>query len=155
MYMFQNLSWIMRGFQKRIPRIKWGHAVLSLFWKSKSRLMRSLSCLFVYVIPHQLLNAWTILHETWYIYHGTWSHLNCILHKSFPSVCVSVRVCVSLLSFPGNGSVKKRYRCNEYTRKNWEIVEGTVFYAVRVVSKESRRLVVCRFSCLFKYSESE
>jgi hypothetical protein len=38
--------------------------------------------------PCQLLNAWTNLYETWYIYHGTWAHLNGILHKSLPSICV-------------------------------------------------------------------
>jgi hypothetical protein len=38
------------------------------------------------------------------VYHGTWAHLNGVLHKSFSSVCVSV--CVSLLSLQGNGSVK-------------------------------------------------
>jgi hypothetical protein len=50
------------------------------------------------------LNAWTNLYETWYVYHGTWAHLNGVFHKSLPSVCVPV--CVSLLSLLGNGSVK-------------------------------------------------
>jgi hypothetical protein len=48
---------------------------------------------------YQLLNAWTNLYETCYVYHGTWAHLNDILHKSLPSVCVSS------LSLLGNGSV--------------------------------------------------
>jgi hypothetical protein len=34
---------------------------------------------------------------------ANWSHLNGVLHKSFPSVCVSVFVC--LLSLLGNSSV--------------------------------------------------
>jgi hypothetical protein len=53
---------------------------------------------------YSLLNVWTSLYETYYVYHGTWVHLNGVLHKSLPSVCVSV--CVSLLSLLGNGSVK-------------------------------------------------
>ena len=46
--------------------------------------MRSPCCLYVCVSPHhqQLLNARTSLYETWYLYHGTWAHLNGILHKS-------------------------------------------------------------------------
>jgi hypothetical protein len=39
------------------------------------------------------LNAWTSLYKTWCAYHGTWAHLNSILHKCLPSVCVFV--CVS------------------------------------------------------------
>jgi hypothetical protein len=37
------------------------------------------------------MNSWTNPHETWYVFHGTWAHLNGVLHKSLPSVCVSVR----------------------------------------------------------------
>jgi hypothetical protein len=68
--------------------------------------------------------------DTWYVRHATWDNCNGILHKSLPSVCVFV----SLL---GNGSVKKRYRRNEYTRHNRRIVGRIVFYAVSVMSKES------------------
>jgi hypothetical protein len=39
----------------------------------------------------------TNLYETWYAYHGTWTHLNGVLHKSFPSVCQSV--CVTLYRY--------------------------------------------------------
>jgi hypothetical protein len=34
------------------------------------------------------LNAWTNLYELRYVYHGTWAHLNGVLHKYLPSVCV-------------------------------------------------------------------
>jgi hypothetical protein len=54
--------------------------------------MRSPYCVSVYP-PYQLLNAWTNISETWYVYHGTWAHLNGVLHKSLPSVCVPA--CVS------------------------------------------------------------
>jgi hypothetical protein len=54
--------------------------------------------------PYQLLNAWTNLYETSYVYKDIWAHLNDVLHKSLPSVCVSV--CVSVLSLLGKGSVK-------------------------------------------------
>jgi hypothetical protein len=66
--------------------------------------MRSPCCQCVWVSPYQLSNAWTNLYETWYEYHGNWAHLNSVLHKSLPLVCVSV--CVSLLSLQGNCSVK-------------------------------------------------
>jgi hypothetical protein len=40
--------------------------------------------------PYQLQNGWTKLYATRYVYHGTWAHLNGVLHKSLPSVCVCV-----------------------------------------------------------------
>jgi hypothetical protein len=39
------------------------------------------------------INFW--MPDTWYVYHDTWAHLNGVLHKSLPSVCVSV--CVPLI----------------------------------------------------------
>jgi hypothetical protein len=38
------------------------------------------------------LYFWTNLNGTWYIYHGTWTHLKDVNHKSLPSVPVSLRV---------------------------------------------------------------
>jgi hypothetical protein len=38
----------------------------------------------------KLLNAWTNLYETWYVYHGTWSPSEWLTY--FPSVCVSICV---------------------------------------------------------------
>jgi hypothetical protein len=47
--------------------------------------MRSPSCMCACVSPppppHQLLNALTNLHETWYVYRGTSAHFNGVLHK--------------------------------------------------------------------------
>jgi hypothetical protein len=57
--------------------------------KRKIRLMRSPCCLYVHVFPSsQLSHAWASLYETWYVYYGTWAHLNGVLHKSLPSVCL-------------------------------------------------------------------
>jgi hypothetical protein len=56
------------------------------------------------ITPYQLLNASTNLYETRYVYHDTRAHLNGVLHKSLPSVCMSV--CVSLLPLVRTGSVK-------------------------------------------------
>jgi hypothetical protein len=61
-------------------------------------------CPYVCLSPYQLLNAWTSLYETWYVYRGTWAHLNGVLYKSLPLVYVAV--CVSLQLLLGNGSVK-------------------------------------------------
>jgi hypothetical protein len=47
----------------------------------------------VYVSPTQKhLNAWTNLYETLCVHHGTWAHLNSLLHKSLSLVCVPVSV---------------------------------------------------------------
>jgi hypothetical protein len=40
----------------------------------------------------------------WYVCHGTWAHLNGVLHKCFPSVFMPVYV--SLLSLIGKDSIK-------------------------------------------------
>jgi hypothetical protein len=44
------------------------------------------------------------LHETWYIYYGTSTHFNGVLHTSLTSVSLPARI--SLLSLQDNGSVK-------------------------------------------------
>jgi hypothetical protein len=101
------------------------------------------------------LNVWTNLYETWYVlvYHGIWVHLNGVLHKSLPSGYVSI--CVSLLSWQGNGSVKcippfgakqqlgKHIPTAMNTCNNRRIVGCVFFYAVHVWSKES--LWVCLY----------
>jgi hypothetical protein len=51
------------------------------------------------------------------------------------------------LTLLGNGSVKPSSD-NKYTRNKITIVEGVVFYAVRVVLKESSLLVLPTNSCL-------
>jgi hypothetical protein len=103
--------------------------------------------------PYQLLNAWTNLYETRYVYHGNWAHFNGVLRKSLPSVSVSV--CVSLLSLLGKGSVKyiphfiARQRLGKHvpaatnTRNNRRIVGRVIFYAVCVLSKESPWVCLC------------
>jgi hypothetical protein len=65
-----------------------------------------------------------------------------------PCVCVCVCVCVSL----GIPPIVARQRLG----KSSLVVVGNsyVFYAVRVVSKESRRLVLPRTSCFKLYSSS-
>jgi hypothetical protein len=67
------------------------------------------------------------------------------------SVCVCVCVCVHVYVYTllllGSGSVK-HYRGNAYKCSSWRIVGHIVFFAVRIISKESRRLVLPRTSCL-------
>jgi hypothetical protein len=55
--------------------------------------------------PYQLLNGWTNLYETWQVYHGTWTHLNCII----PPISLCVYLCIPL-SLLGNGLVKTLMR---------------------------------------------
>jgi hypothetical protein len=115
--------------------------------------MRSPSCLCVCVSPYQLLNAWTYLPETWYVYYGNWSHLNGVLHKSLPSICMYA--CVSLMSLQGNGSVNcispfgAKQRLGKHvptatnTRNDKRIVRRFIFYTVRVLTKESLWVFLC------------
>jgi hypothetical protein len=64
-------------------------------------------------------------------------------------------VCVSLLSFLGNGSVKN-CRCNEYKSNNRRNVGRVVFYDVRVISRKETisppripYLVMYKYTLLF------
>jgi hypothetical protein len=68
------------------------------------------------------------------IYRGTWAHLKDVLHKSISPVCVSP--C----------RFWQRYTGNEYTHSN-RIVVLVVFYEIRIVSRESRRIVLPRTPC--------
>jgi hypothetical protein len=58
-------------------------SLLSLFWKHKSRLMRSPCCLCFCVSP-RLLNAWTNLYETAYLINA--SHQSVCLYLYTPIV---------------------------------------------------------------------
>jgi hypothetical protein len=110
-------------------------------------------CVCLCITAYQLLNVWTNLYETWYLYNDNWAHLNGVLHKSLPSVCVSV--CVSLVSLQGNGSVKfippfsARQRLGKHvpaaknTSNNIRIVKRVISYAVRVLSQESLWVCPC------------
>jgi hypothetical protein len=89
-----NLQWSLcsYGFATEVLYAVLIFSLFLLFWKKKeSKLMWSSSCLSVYP-PYQLLKAWVSFYETWYVYHGTWAHLKCLLHKFLPSVCVSICV---------------------------------------------------------------
>jgi hypothetical protein len=75
----------------------WIFSLLFLFIKNKGMLMISPCCVWVslclYVYPqHQPSKTWASLYETWYVYQGTWAHLNGVRHKSLPSVCVCICV---------------------------------------------------------------
>jgi hypothetical protein len=100
-------------------------------------------CICIPPPPHQFLNAWINLYETWYVYHDTWTHLDDVLHKSLPSLCVPVCYPLSLLS---NGSLNMFPRQRIHAKKK-NCCTRLIFYAVRVVSKESTRLVLPRTSC--------
>jgi hypothetical protein len=60
---------------------------MTLFWKIKVGLAICMLSVSVYA-RYQLLNDWTNLHETSYVYHGTWGNLNGEFHKALKSVCV-------------------------------------------------------------------
>jgi hypothetical protein len=93
------------------------------------------------------LSTWNNLHETWYVYHGTWAHHNGVPHKSLPSVSVSI--CVSHPSLLGKGSVRcippfvARQRLGKHvpaatnTRNNRRIFGRVICCGVCFLSKES------------------
>jgi hypothetical protein len=90
------------------------------------------------------LNAWTNLYETWYAHHGTWVHLNGVLHKPLTSVCVlyssyrykaTAQLSASLHSVLGNGSVNAFLR--QRIQATEELLDASFFYPVSVLSKES------------------
>jgi hypothetical protein len=61
-----------------------------------------------------------------------------------PSISLCVYVCPLIVA---RLRQEKSYRRNKYIRINGKIVRRVVFYAVRVESRESRRLVLPRTSC--------
>jgi hypothetical protein len=81
-----------------------------------------------------------IFMRTWYVYHGTWAHLNGILDKYLPSICLSVNV--SPLSLLGNGSVNT-FPSARKKPNNRNIIGRMVFCVVRVVSKEILWISLC------------
>jgi hypothetical protein len=66
--------------------------------------------------------------------------INTFHNKTYCWTRVSVGLSVYLLSLPGNNSVKTSAQQRKF-------FAGVIFYAVRVVSKESRPLVLLRTSC--------
>jgi hypothetical protein len=78
-------------------------AYFPCFKKSKSKLMRSPSCLYVCVsAPHQFSNGRTKLCEAGYVCQGARAHLDGVINNnSLPLVCVSVFVSPLSLLQPG------------------------------------------------------
>jgi hypothetical protein len=76
------------------------------------------------------INFW--IPEQIFMKLGTWGQFNGVLHKSIPSVFVSMCVPLSLL---GRGSVTM-LSGHEYNRNSRRIVGRVVFYAVRVVARK-------------------
>jgi hypothetical protein len=92
-------------------------------------------------LSSKLLNGWINLYETWYVYHGTWAHLDGIVHKPFhQSVCLHVYPFLSLLGSGSGMCLSSRFLVTN-TRNSRRIVGGVILYAVRVLSNES--LCVC------------
>jgi hypothetical protein len=121
---------------------------------SWSLLMRSPS--YLYVCVSSLSTVECLNQSLWNlvcinIYHGNWAHLN--WNHSDQSVCVYV--CVSLLSLQCNGSVKciplfgARRRLGKHVpaamnaRNNRRINGRVIFYAIRVLWKESLWVCLC------------
>jgi hypothetical protein len=112
-------------------------------------------CMSVYAFPPSTVEC--LNQSLWNLVciHGNWAHLNGILHKSCPTVCVSV--CISLLLLLGKGLVKcihpsvarqwlgKHIPVVMNTHTNRRTVKHVIFYVIHVFSKEG--LWVCVFHC--------
>jgi hypothetical protein len=102
----------------------------SLFWKIKVRLCdHQAFC----VSHHQLFNGWTILYETWYVYHDTRANLNDVLHKSLPSVCMSL--CAS--PYHCYATARWKISRSKNTHATMEELFGASF-SIRFVSYEKK-----------------
>jgi hypothetical protein len=79
------------------------------------------------------------LYETWYVYHDAWVHLNAVLHKSGPLVCMCIiagqRLCENVTA--ATNTQARKMNC--WTRS---------FLCGPCRFKERRRLVLPRTSCL-------
>jgi hypothetical protein len=99
-----------------------------LFWKNESSITEPFCVLCPYAyLPYKLVNTWRDLYGTFCIDLGNKTHFIGVYHKP-------------LLPLLGNGSV------NTFP---WQgrTVGGVVFYAVRIVSKGNKQLVL-RTSCI-------
>jgi hypothetical protein len=114
--------------------------LLSLFWKNKSRLIISPCCLCI-PPPINFLIAWTNLYETWYV-NISW-HLNPSQRRTSKIPLISPCVCMCIPLIVARQRLGKHVPMATNTR-NIRNVGGVIFYAVRVVSKESRRLIHIR-----------
>jgi hypothetical protein len=115
----------------------WTHKPTFSFSNKLNWLKIEIRCVFVNP-PYQLSNAWTSIYETWYLCHGfSTAHF---INPSHQFVCIYVYVARQRLSKNVTAAVNTQARIEE-------IVGRVVFYAVRVVSKESRRLGLPRTSC--------
>jgi hypothetical protein len=85
-------------------------------------------------LPRQLLNAWTNLSETWYVYHGIWAYFNGVLQKSIQSVCV----CMFIPPTVARQQLSKHVPAATNIRNR-----GVVFYTVRVETEG--RIWVCLY----------
>jgi hypothetical protein len=72
-----------------------------------------------------------------FVYHGTWAHLNGVLHTSLSPVCVYVYTAIIAKQRLG-----RHVPVAANTRNNRRIVGVVVFCTVRVVSKKGRRFVL-------------
>jgi hypothetical protein len=88
---------------------------------------------------------WSSLYETWYVYYGSWAHLNSVFFKSLPLVCVPIYVCpiVARQRLSKNPHIVtqrlgKNLTENGYIRNNRRIVWRVVFCAFRAVSRKVR-----------------
>jgi hypothetical protein len=122
-------------------------SLLSLFRKNKFRCMRSPCCLCIYVAPPPFWMPKPI-----FIKLRTYIMVSELISTAYFIISSHQSVCLYVcpLWFLGNCSVKtlQQYCGNEYIRNNRRIVGRVVFYAVLILPKESRLLVLSRSSLL-------
>jgi hypothetical protein len=94
--------------------------------------------------PYQLLNAWTSLHEIWYVNHDTWFYLNVVFNKFLPSVYAWIFIILPLV---GNSVVNMLPRQRIYTQ------EQRNYWTNHFLSSVSMRLILPRTCLKFPYGK--
>jgi hypothetical protein len=85
------------------------------------------------------------LWKFFYVHHGTWAHLNGVLHKPLPLVCASIYVYLPITAGQQLGkNVTTATNTHATIKKN---VECIIFCAVCVVPQEIRWSVLPKTSC--------
>jgi hypothetical protein len=114
--------------------------------------MGSSCCMGIYVSPaNQPLNDWTDLYETWYIMTpepiSTAYFINPSHQSVYPPIVARQRI-RKMCPSRARQRLDKHVPATTNTRNNRRIVGRFIFFAVRILSKESRRSVLPRTSCL-------
>jgi hypothetical protein len=106
--------------------------------EKKSRLMISPCCLSACILL-SLLDGWSKLYETWYVYHNTRAYLKGMRHKSLPSI--SLYMCIP--QDAGPASTSNIDILDRFQSKALRMIVGAPWYVPNtVIRKDPQTLTV-------------